>query len=397
MRISTPGKITLAALVLVSAAVFTAGKAMAQDTLARNASLRAPGQLKSEDGRYTLDMQEDGNLVVYNAQGRAEWSSDTVGRGAVECVMQSDGNLVLKDRNGRSVWSTLTEGAKNARLMIQNDGNLVIYNGRGFVVWAKGRVRDSLSRDEKLVVDEFLRSQNRKYTLILQGDGNLVVRDERGKGTWSSNTVGSGAAECVMQGDGNLVLKDRSGKSVWSTRTEGHDNARLLMQDNGQAVIFSEASEAIWTNGNLGPAVKPRPQPRDEQGVDSDSLAYRAKTGDDEFDRSLNNLNRVAERYPEDFTNRLSREFGVSKVWIDGLLKSDGLPPADVYLLAKTAAVTNRPLSAVERVYKANRGQGWGVIAQRLGIQPGSEEFRLLKKDEAGFLSTGRGQVTKYP
>lgn len=385
--------ITLAALALVSAAAVALAAGAADDTLARNASLRAPAGLKSEDGRYTLDMQEDGNLVLYNARGRAEWSSDTQGRGAVECLMQSDGNLVLKDRAGRPVWSTRTEGAADARLMVQNDGNLVIYNRRGLVVWAKGRIRDSLSRDENLLVDEFLRSQNRKFTLILQGDGNLVARDERGKGVWGSNTVGSGAVECLMQGDGNLVLKDRGRRPVWSTDTAGHDDARLLMQDDGLVVLYSEESDVLWANGNLGPALKRRQPAEEGAGLDRDSLAYRAETGDAEFDRSLNNLNRLAGRYPEDFTDRLSREFNVSKVWIDGLLKTEGLPAADVYMIAKTAAVADRPLAAVERVYRANRGQGWGAIARRLGIRPGSDEFRLLKKDDAGFFSTGRGPV----
>ena len=198
MKIEKARRRLLTAFIFFSAALAAfSGPAAAQDTLAQNAALRAPAELKSEDGQYTLAMQDDGNLVVYDDQGRPQWSSDTVGRGVVECVMQGDGNLVLKDGNGRSVWSTSTEGTKNARLMIQNDGNLVIYNGRGLVVWAKGRIRDSLSGDESLLVDEFIRSQNRKYSLILQGDGNLVARDDRGKrgsGTATRSAAGPSSA-----------------------------------------------------------------------------------------------------------------------------------------------------------------------------------------------------------
>ncbi len=391
------GKALLATFILSLAplAVF-AGQAAARDTLAQNQTLRAPAELRSGDGQYTLAMQQDGNLVAYDRRGQPVWSSETAGSGAVECVMQGDGNLVLRGRNGRAVWSTRTEGARNARLMIQNDGNVVIYNGRGLVVWAKGRIRDSLSRDENLLVDEFIRSQNRNYTLILQGDGNLVARDERGKSLWNSNTVGSGAAECRLQGDGNLLLKDRNGRTVWASNTEGHNNARLLIQDDGLLVLYSEAGETLWANGNLGPDIRGRDRlSPDVQGVDRDSRGYRADTGDAEFDRSLDNLNRVAGRYPEDFTDRLSDTFRVSKVWIDGLLKTDGLPPADVYLIAKMAAVTNRPLSAVERVYRSERGQGWEAIARRLGISPGSDAWQALKQDDAGFFSMERGPMRR--
>jgi hypothetical protein len=54
-----------------------------------------PGQSKvSCDGRFTLVMQGDGNLVLYQ-QGRALWNTQTNGRGGHHAVMQSDGNFVL--------------------------------------------------------------------------------------------------------------------------------------------------------------------------------------------------------------------------------------------------------------------------------------------------------------
>jgi len=35
--------------------------------------------------------------------------------------------------------------------------------------------------------------------------------------------------------------------------------------------------------------------------------------------------------------------------------------------------------------WQQNHGQGWGVVAQRMGIKPGSAEFHQLKK---GFVPT---------
>lgn len=81
----------------------------------------------SDDRSYYLLFQNDGNLVVYNADQHAIWSTQTDGKHVTQCVMQSDGNLVLYD--GKSpLWDTKTysySGTKT-KLVMQNDGNLVI-------------------------------------------------------------------------------------------------------------------------------------------------------------------------------------------------------------------------------------------------------------------------------
>ena len=506
-------------LFLAPMAVY-AGNGVMQDTLGQNEKLRVSEELKSTNGKYTLRMQDDGNLVAYDNQGKSLWSSNTVGSGAIECILQGDGNLLLKNRNGRVVWATHTDGYKNAKLVIQDDGNLAIYNERGLAVWAKGRIKDSLSRGENLLANEFIRSQNRKYTLVLQEDGNLVAYDIQRKALWSSNTVGSGAIECVLQGDGNLLLKDRNGRDVWATNTDGYSNATLLIQDDGNVVLYKEGGPAFWSNGNINtniqrdtppadvpaeirhqddagsgrdagnvldeavpiyPVTKPAEgelSPTDsidfysvpldkewrlslklmiqsDQDYDlallnsngdivassargmgqSESLdftppssgtyyirvsrkagqgrykielsfhnqesikdnlpSYSANTGDNEFDNALNNLNSAAHADLDNFMNTLSGTFGISKPWIENLVKRENIPPADVYMIARTASVINQPIDTVKKNYMANRGQGWGVIAKHLGIKPGSKEFHALKKDDTGLLAKGKSQGQK--
>jgi hypothetical protein len=61
--------------------------------------------LVSSDDKYHLDLQGDGNLVLYSPY-RALWASWTVGTGATKLVMQSDGNIVLYDANWKPVWDT---------------------------------------------------------------------------------------------------------------------------------------------------------------------------------------------------------------------------------------------------------------------------------------------------
>ena len=235
-----------------------AGDAM-QATLEQNGKLRlmTSEELKSTSGSHTLILQLDGNLVVYDSQRKAVWNSHTNGQGAVECFLQSDGNLVLKDRNGRVVWATNTGGYKNAKLVMQDDGNLVLYNKRGLAVWVMGRIKDRLSRGENLLTDEYIRSQNGKYTLRMQGDGNLVAYDQQGKALWNSNTAGSGATECILQGDGNLVLKDKNGRVAWTSNTDAYPNAMLFIKDDGNLVMSKESGTVFWSNGKINVDIKP--------------------------------------------------------------------------------------------------------------------------------------------
>lgn len=93
-------------------------------------------------GRYRLEMQTDGNLVLYDVgtgdRRSALWSSGTSGRPGAYAVMQSDGNFVVYRNDGQPLWSTGTPGHPGAVLMVQSDDNLVIYAGVGAgVLWAR--------------------------------------------------------------------------------------------------------------------------------------------------------------------------------------------------------------------------------------------------------------------
>nr|WP_208329244.1 beta-galactosidase [Streptomyces sp. 846.5] len=106
-------------------------------TLTANQQL-TPGQsLASCNGTYSLDLQGDGNLVMYRS-GTALWSSGTANTAAGRALMQGDGNLVLYTSTGTIVWSTRTTGNNGAQLQVQNDGNVVIYSATGTALWSTG-------------------------------------------------------------------------------------------------------------------------------------------------------------------------------------------------------------------------------------------------------------------
>jgi hypothetical protein len=52
--------------------------------------------IRSQDGRFVLVLQGDGNLVLYGPQGQPLWASNTAGHSDVwDAVMQGDGNFVV--------------------------------------------------------------------------------------------------------------------------------------------------------------------------------------------------------------------------------------------------------------------------------------------------------------
>lgn len=100
------------------------------DTLTAGQSLvRGSSQstLVSSSGQFKLDLQQDGNLVVYDSNNKPLWASNTAGTDGQTATMQADGNFVLYRVNGQPLWASNTAGNPNSWIIMQNDGNLVVY------------------------------------------------------------------------------------------------------------------------------------------------------------------------------------------------------------------------------------------------------------------------------
>lgn len=105
------------------------------DTLYGGETMFAGYVLTSLDGRYTLNMQSDGNLVLRDPSGRAVWASGTSGNTGADAEMQNDGNFVIYKPGHIAIWATNTAGNSGARLVMQNDCNLVIYTASDQSRW----------------------------------------------------------------------------------------------------------------------------------------------------------------------------------------------------------------------------------------------------------------------
>ena len=99
--------------------------------------LSTGGSVTSCDGRFTLVIQSDGHLVLYQAGVGAIWYNSVFGSGHT-LHMQTDGHLVVYNGGGQPVWYTGTSGNNGAFLSVQNDGNVVVYSHLGRALWNTG-------------------------------------------------------------------------------------------------------------------------------------------------------------------------------------------------------------------------------------------------------------------
>lgn len=99
---------------------------------------RVDNNLVSSNTNYTLAVQGDGNMVLYNissGSGSAYRQTWTGGSDAGYLCLQGDGNMVLYRMNWSTVKATGNLGGTGWSLNIQDDSNLVVYSSAG-AVWA---------------------------------------------------------------------------------------------------------------------------------------------------------------------------------------------------------------------------------------------------------------------
>ena len=102
------------------------------NVLSSGSTLKPGDALTSQNGRYRLELQTDGNLVLTGPRGLA-WDSDTRGKDVATAEMQSDGNFVLYTADRAVVWTADTTGP-GAQLVLQDDRNIVIMAADGTTV-----------------------------------------------------------------------------------------------------------------------------------------------------------------------------------------------------------------------------------------------------------------------
>ena len=98
----------------------------------------------SENGKYRLTLQNNGNLYV-SCAAQYIWSSNTANSNATKLQFLNNGNVVLAQEIGKIVWETnsKTENKNRFRnnpipekLIIQSDGKFVLQSLDDRVAWS---------------------------------------------------------------------------------------------------------------------------------------------------------------------------------------------------------------------------------------------------------------------
>jgi hypothetical protein len=141
----TAGSLTLAVVAIMAtsgtsqAATHAVLAARTESFLQKDSPGTPPGQLNpgqlitsgtqiaSPDGRFVLQMQSDGNLVIRAPGNMAIGDTHTAGHNGTIAVMQADGNFVLRAPGNIPVWASGTDGHPGTVLQVQDDGGVVLY------------------------------------------------------------------------------------------------------------------------------------------------------------------------------------------------------------------------------------------------------------------------------
>lgn len=101
--------------------------------LSSGESLLPGQQLTSQDGRFALKAQQDGNVVLWFGSTQL-WASGTANGKSLYLTLEPGGAATLFDVPQNPIWATPAAGA-DATLTLQNDGDLVLKTSGGSVVW----------------------------------------------------------------------------------------------------------------------------------------------------------------------------------------------------------------------------------------------------------------------
>jgi hypothetical protein len=126
----------------------------------------------------------------------------------------------------------------------------------------------------------------------------------------------------------------------------------------------------------------------------TNSLTFNANTGDDVFDKKLNEINISASLNINQFIDRVSSLYFVDKVILNDMLVT--MEPVDVLITLHVSKITDFSMYEVLSSYKNNSKKGWNSVLHELGINNTSYEFKqiknIVKYNDESFINSSLSQ-----
>ena len=123
--------------------------------------------------------------------------------------------------------------------------------------------------------------------------------------------------------------------------------------------------------------------------VDNFAFGFSPRTGDAWVDTQLGDINVFARGNTDGFIDDVVVSFGAPRYLVREYYYDRHWAPGDIYYACAIAYQLGRPCLEIINIYERDHGQGWGAIAKRLGIKPGSPAFHALK----GKVGKGHGKM----
>lgn len=211
---------------------------------------------------YDSDHNKTAGLYLYNQNGEELWRAAAY-TNAPKVTLDHNGNLKY---DASLIKSSQQD---NSSLTLQDDGNLVFYDASHNPVWSTGMhiytrginavpsnklcanptpdCPNTLKRPIDSKTNNIIVSDNGLYYASMQNDGNFVIYNNSGQPTWATNTKGSAGAYLVIGSDGNLVLSRYLGnETVWKTNTENQGATYLALGDDGNLGLYRQDGSTVW-------------------------------------------------------------------------------------------------------------------------------------------------------
>ena len=110
-------------------------------------------------------------------------------------------------------------------------------------------------------------------------------------------------------------------------------------------------------------------------------------------------FNIQAKADPSEFRSKLAIRFNLSDLHVIAL-RNIFASPADAYIMLRFGEMQGdlkklskeQAIAAIKK-YRNNKGKGWDVLAESLGLEPRSEEFLALKRDHDLHGDNNHSQV----
>ncbi|KAJ3310136.1 hypothetical protein HDU76_003439, partial [Blyttiomyces sp. JEL0837] len=306
--------------------------------------------------RWAWTLQTDGNLILTD-NGIAIWQSGTSNKGTApySLIMQDDGNLVIYDTKHAAIWASNTYAPgvnENHCVMLKNDRSLVMYDSLCNVVWSQATAitLPSANGDGTCNTDTILSGDTCDAISSrndLTNDMLLSVNTFQNLQCGPLNLF-PGTRVCISQGTiPPPPLPDGNNDGTCIEVTVGQDQTcDVIAAANGittEALVY--ANTGLDCNSLIpgqylcvskGHPVDHKPKPNS----DGSCYAYTVQEGDS--CTALQMKYTLTESEIDGFNTKVFKYHGCTGLWVgDVICLSDGTPPRPPIVVGTSCGVQN--------------------------------------------------------